>query len=73
MSITWKDRIDNLRGALGRNPTLEEMLDAAQIHQMTDAELEAQRKSFVRGMTARCEHGELDFEQCVECLRRRYS
>lgn len=28
---------------------------------------EAQRRSFVRGMTARCEHGELDFEQCPKC------
>jgi hypothetical protein len=42
------------------------MLDAAQIHQMTPAEVEAQRQSFVRGMTARREHGELDFEQCPQ-------
>lgn len=28
-----------------------------------------QRESFVRAMTARCEHGELDFEQCQECRR----
>lgn len=65
--ITWADRIANLTKALGRKPTLEEMLDAAQIHQMTPAEIEAQRKSWVRGMTARCEHGELDFEQCPKC------
>ena len=28
---------------------------------------EAQRQSWVRGMTARCEHGEVDFEQCPKC------
>jgi hypothetical protein len=28
---------------------------------------EAQRQSWVRGMTARCEHGVLDFEQCPDC------
>ena len=31
------------------------------------AHREAQRQSFVRAMTTRCEHGELDFEQCIEC------
>ncbi|WP_068018934.1 hypothetical protein [Rhodoplanes sp. Z2-YC6860] len=65
--ITWADRIANLTKALGRKPTLQEMLDAAQVHQMTPAEIEAQRQSWVRGMTARCEHGELDFEQCPKC------
>jgi hypothetical protein len=28
---------------------------------------EAQKQSFVRGMTTPCEHGVLDFEQCAEC------
>lgn len=28
---------------------------------------QAQRESFVRGMTTPCEHGELDFEQCPQC------
>lgn len=27
-----------------------------------------QRESWVRGMSARCEHGELDFEQCGDCI-----
>ena len=67
MTITWADRLANLRKALGREPTLEEMLDAAQIHQMTPAEIEEQRKSFIRGMTTPCEHGVLDFEQCPQC------
>lgn len=69
--ITWADRVVNLTRALGRKPTLEEMLDAAQIHQMTPAEIEAQRRSWVRGMTARCEHGDLDFEQCPHCRARK--
>lgn len=28
---------------------------------------EAQRQSFVRGMTTPCEHGILDFETCPHC------
>lgn len=70
MTLTWADRIANLTKALGRKPTLQEMLEVAQIHQMTPAEVEAQRQSWVRGMTARCEHGELDFEQCAQCRGR---
>jgi hypothetical protein len=65
--ITWADRVRNLTAALGRKPTLDELLDASQVHQMTPAEIEAQRQSWVRGMTARCEHGEVDFEQCPDC------
>jgi len=60
--ITWAERVANLNKALGRKPTLNELLEVNQIHIMTPAEIEAQRQSWVRGMTARCEHGELDFE-----------
>lgn len=67
MAITWAERVQNLNKALGRPPTLAELLDVATIHQMTPAEIDAQRQSWVRGMTARCEHGELDFEQCPDC------
>lgn len=67
MSITWADRMHNLRTALGRRPTLQEALEVAQIHQMTPEEIDAQRRSWVRGMTTPCEHGELDFEQCGAC------
>jgi hypothetical protein len=28
---------------------------------------DAQRQSWVRGMTTGCEHGVLDFEQCPKC------
>lgn len=31
------------------------------------AHWQAQRESFVRGMTTPCEHGVLDFEQCGAC------
>lgn len=31
------------------------------------AHRQAQRESFIRGMTTPCEHGVLDFEQCGEC------
>jgi hypothetical protein len=73
MSITWAERVRNLNKALGRKPTLNELLEVSQIHQMTPAEIEVQRQSWVRGMMARCEHGELDFEQCPKCLIRRRS
>lgn len=56
--------------ALGASATLKELLEIAQIHQMTPEEIEAQRQSWVRGMTTGCEHGELDFEQCPQCRRR---
>lgn len=52
---------------------LEQLLaDAkAKMAKMTPEELEAmqeaQKKSFVRGMMAKCEHGVLDFEQCPKC------
>ena len=65
----WAERVSNLTKVLGREATLEEMLTATEIHQMTPAEVDAQRASFVRGMTARCEHVELDFEQCPRCRR----
>lgn len=65
--ITWADRMANLNKALGRKPTLHEMLEVCQIHEMTPAEIDAQRQSFVRGMTTPCEHGVLDFEQCPDC------
>lgn len=71
MIITWSERLSNLERALGRSPTLQEMLEVATIHQMTEGEIEAQRRSWVHGMTTPCEHGELDFEQCPECIRQR--
>lgn len=32
-----------------------------------DEMINEQYQSWVRGMTARCEHGWLDFEQCPDC------
>ena len=59
MTITWADRVANLTKALGRKPTLAELLEAAHTHQMMPAEVEAQRQSWARserpaghGMTA---------------------
>lgn len=46
--IIWSDRMLNLTKALGRRPALDEMLDCAQIHQMTPAEMEEQRQSWVK-------------------------
>jgi len=65
--ITWSGRVQNLRKALGREPTTAELLEAVTIHQMLPTEIEAQRQSWIRGMNARCEHGEIDFEQCPLC------
>lgn len=48
--ITWRERMANLHKALGRAPTLAEMIDVAQIHQMTPEEIEEQRQSLARGM-----------------------
>jgi len=50
-------------------PTLQQLLDKAKDHVMTDAEIQAQRESWMRGM-APCEHGRRDFEQCGECRGR---
>lgn len=65
--ITWAERVSNLANALGRMPTFDELLEAASIHQMTPEEIMSQRRSWIKGMTAKCEHGELDFEQCEQC------
>lgn len=55
------------------NDTLREMVKAAAArYEALSPEKKAehdkaQRESWVRGMMARCEHGELDFEQCQKC------
>lgn len=48
--ITWRERVANLRKALGRKPTLDELLDASQIHIMTPEERREQDASWARGM-----------------------
>jgi len=48
--ITWAKRVHNLTQALGRRPTLEELLLLAPLHNMTEEELKAQQESFVRAM-----------------------
>lgn len=66
--ITWAERMQNLHTALGRAPTMDEMMACVEIHQMTDAEKEEQRQSWARSM-APCEHGRRDWEQCPDCRR----
>lgn len=56
-----------MTGKLETDPELLALLEKAKNHAMTPEEIEAQRASFARGMTARCEHGWLDFEQCPKC------
>jgi hypothetical protein len=67
-NLTWAVRMRNLRDALGRDPTLAEMLEVAPLHRMTADEYQAQRESWARAM-APCEHGIRDWEQCEECGR----
>lgn len=67
--ITWAQRMQNLRDALGRPPTLDEMLAVVEVHQLTDEEKEAQRQSWARSMEP-CEHGVRDWETCAGCRQR---
>lgn len=46
--ITWVQRVENLRKSLGREPTLYELVDLSQLHEMTPEEIQAQRESFGR-------------------------
>lgn len=39
----------------------------AMTHEEREAMYRAHARSWVRGLTARCEHGVLDFEQCPKC------
>lgn len=64
---TWSEKVKQLQHALKRKPTLDELLALGRTHTLTEDERDEQRKSWVRGMTARCEHGVIDFEQCPDC------
>ena len=44
-ATAWSEKVANLRAALGREPTLDELLEAASAHVMTPEEYEAQRQS----------------------------
>ncbi len=68
--MKWAELVADYNKALGRRPTLAELLELNRTYEMTPEEIEAQRQSWVRGMTAGCEHGELDFEQCPKCRGR---
>lgn len=45
---TWQQRVSALAVELGRAPVLAELLPLAAKHRMTEAEIAAQRDSFVR-------------------------
>lgn len=47
-SITWAQRVANLRRALGRDPTMEELLLLVPLHDMTPEEIQVQRESWAR-------------------------
>lgn len=48
--ITWAQRVANLHTALGRRPTLDELLLLAPLHVMTPEERQAQAESWARAM-----------------------
>ncbi len=52
---------------MSQKAALQAAVEWARTHKMTLAEIEAQRRSLVRGITARCEYVEVDFEQCDKC------
>lgn len=48
--ITWAQRVANLRKALAREPTLQELLLLAPLHDMTPEERQRQFKSWALAM-----------------------
>lgn len=46
--ITWADRVNNLRRAWGREPTMQELLIAAEVHIMTPEEEAEHARSWAR-------------------------
>jgi hypothetical protein len=48
--ITWRQRVANLRCALGRMPTTAELLEVCQVHIMTPEERREQAESWARAM-----------------------
>lgn len=45
---TWKKKVSEERARKGRDLTLEELIDLARPYRMTEAEIEAQRQSWMR-------------------------
>ena len=48
--MAWSDEVQFMRDRLGREPTLDELLERAKTYTMTPDEIQAQRESFARGM-----------------------
>jgi hypothetical protein len=49
-TITWVERVNALRRKLDRDPTLDELLAEAKLHDMTAEEQAEQRLSYTRAM-----------------------
>jgi hypothetical protein len=49
-TITWVERVNALRWKLDRDPTLDELLAEAKLHDMTAEEQAEQRLSYARAM-----------------------
>lgn len=49
--VPWEEKVRRLRVYLDREPTLEELLALAAKHGMSESEIEAQRRSWVRANT----------------------
>jgi hypothetical protein len=47
-TITWVERVNALRWKLDRDPTLDELLAEAKLHDMTAEEQSEQRLSYAR-------------------------
>lgn len=46
--LTWVEKVDRLKSQLGRNPTLEELIELSRGHVLTESEIRAQAESWVR-------------------------
>lgn len=58
---------DQIRERLAEIERTRAAMPPAERAELEGRERQAQRESWVRGMTTPCEHGVLDFEQCGEC------
>lgn len=59
--------MDEIRQRLADIERARAAMPAEERAELERNERQAQRESWVRGMTTPCEHGVRDFEQCGEC------
>lgn len=60
-------RSDNIRAMLADIERKRAAMPPDERAKLEREEYQAQRESWVRGMSTPCEHGMLDFEQCGDC------